>query len=278
MDDYFLTFIYPNLNQLIMFIDAHSHLSSYGENIPSVIAMARSVGVKHIIAVGSTYNSSEGALKCSREYPDFVHPAVGISYRFAKRDEPLEKLLGDVKKIDALVKNEKRIIAIGEIGIDTGITLQRRYGDQVRIFREQLEIAQKYRKGVIVHSFSDPNLINTEREALKILAEYDVKPVVMHFFQAREEEDVKAAVDAGYYFSVAPQDVYGNLNDKSEAVVSQIDPSKLIIETDGPRGENIWPDVLPLVAKTVAKIKKKDAEEMEKILYDNAQKIYFDNL
>jgi len=274
------------------YIDVHSHLSSYPD-VDGVVKRARLAGIEKIISVGVNYKRSKEALQLSKIYPGIVFPAVGISYGFAgkrkpyeteehflQRYKPLDLLLKEVEDIEKLLKIEgKKIVAIGEIGIDTGITKEDRYEDQKVIFRKFLELAEQYRKGVMVHSFSSAGYSNSERDALEILSCYNIKPIIMHFFQGGKEE-TKIAIDMGCYFSVAPRDVSGNLYSSVERVVKQVDIRKLVIESDGPRPKDgvinfdIQPDVLPKIVENIATIKRKNVEETRCILYENAEKLF----
>jgi len=279
-------------------IDTHSHLYTHIHyNPPSlddVIKNAKHVGVERVIVCGSNYKTSEKAISLSDRYNGFIYPAVGVSYNFARLRNPeeplgqylqqhksLRQLLKEVNDIEELIKKrQNKIVAIGEIGIDTGITKENRYVDQIRIFEECLKLAEKYRKGISVHSFSKEGYRNSERDALEILSDYNIKPVVMHFFQGSKEE-TEEAVKRGYYISVAPSGRNADLDERMKKVVERTPLESLLVESDGPRPVNgiidlnIQPSLLPVLIEKTSEIKKRDVGEVGRALHENAERLFF---
>ena len=80
----------------------------------------------------------------------------------------------------------------------------------------------------------------------------------------------------GFYFAIAPNVVY---NKKKQRLIERVPIENLLTETDcpylGPKpGERNDPRNIPIAVKKIAEIKKMDEEQVRKILFENAKKIF----
>lgn len=81
---------------------------------------------------------------------------------------------------------------IGEIGLDYACKADRQV--QEHIFREQLSIAQRLRKPVVVHC------VKAFEPMMKILSEHQLRAVIFHGFIGSPQQ-AEQAIKRGYYLS-----------------------------------------------------------------------------
>lgn len=243
-----------------MLIDSHCHLlSTEYENVDTEIQKAISNNVKKIIINGIDVITSKEAVELSKKYEE-VYAAVGIGP---------EDILGitddDIKIIDSLCNN-KKVVAIGEIGLDYYWTKENKY-DQIKVLKRMLEIANKHKLPVIVH--------NREATAdiYKYLKEYNVVGI-MHCFSG-SVESAREFIKLGFLIGVGGIVTFKNAK-KIKEVVKDIPLSSISTETDSPyltpephRGEKNNPVNLKYIVKKIAEIKNISEQEVMDVTAKN---------
>ncbi|MEM2122212.1 MAG: TatD family hydrolase, partial [Candidatus Bathyarchaeia archaeon] len=126
-------------------VDTHAHLDwrDFDEDRFDVIKRAFDRGVKGIVNVGYSLESSMKALELARSNPG-IYAAVGI--------HPHEASLVNSETMESLSRLclDPKVVAIGEIGLDYYRTLSSR-SVQVSAFKDQLELASTLDLPVIIH-------------------------------------------------------------------------------------------------------------------------------
>lgn len=202
-------------------IDTHAHLNlkDFDEDRQKVIESALSNGVEKIINVGFDLKSSQKSIELTEEFEQ-IYAAVGFHPHDAK--DLNEKSL---KKIEKLA-NHPKVVAIGEIGLDFYRNLSSRE-DQIRAFREQIELAKNLNLPIVVHS----------REAhdrtLEILKDTDAQQTggVLHSFTGNADH-AKMVQDMGFYFGFNGMLTYKE--SKTVQVARGVPIDSILIETDCP--------------------------------------------
>ena len=116
---------------------------------------------------------------------------------------------------------------IGEIGLDfsrEGIAFQ---NEQISVLREILEELRGKKKIISVHSRK------AEKNLLELLAEYDIKNVIFHWYTGPVGL-IDNILDRGYYFSVNEAMC---LSKNGRAIIEKIPKDKILTETDAPYNE-----------------------------------------
>ncbi|MCQ2056442.1 MAG: TatD family hydrolase [archaeon] len=127
----------------------------------------------------------------------------------------------NISELESILKADSRA-NVGEIGLDFGkVSLE----DQIALFREQLELAEKYDRIVSVH------MVKCESEMLRILKEYSIR-TILHSFTGPESY-VKSFARCGCYFSVSPL-IFRKQPEKIRSVLTSVPEDRLLIETDDP--------------------------------------------
>jgi TatD DNase family protein len=133
----------------------------------------------------------------------------------------------------------------------------------MRVFREQLELAEKMVKPVQVHSRG------AAMECLEVLSTLRVPSVQLHWFQ--EESLVRGANDRGYYVSFGPALLFSK---KLRRMARAWGTDRILVESDGPVGFDPLggaggPLLVPSVAFELARLGRSTFEETVSTLRSN---------
>lgn len=255
-----------------MIIDTHVHLDDdrYKEDLEDVLNRAKEGGVLKFIIPAADPDTLEKAVKITKNY-DSVYFAVGVHpYDMDKMDEVnFEKYILDEK-----------CVAIGECGLDyfrlEGSDEEKSQikQKQKEVFVEQIEIAKKYKKPLIVH------IRDASKDAKELLLETNAKEVggVLHCFNA--DEELLSLADEGFYFGIGGVVTFKNAK-KLVNVLPKIPKEKLLVETDAPyltptphRGSRNEPLYTKLVVEKVAELLGDSSKEIEDLTTTNAMKLF----
>lgn len=234
-------------------IDTHAHIDSTFCDINGEVLIA-------VILAGSSIEASKNNILLAREYP-ILHPAVGI--------HP-QDVADDVNLLEVLVKNPN-VIAVGECGLEFLGEVDKE--KQEKVFRKQIELAQKYQKPLIIHARKAVD------EVIQILSEYENLRGVIHCYTGGKKRVKKVlALKGEWYFGID-----GNLTYEVglEEVVKEIPRDRLLAETDSPlltpepfRGQENRPEYVKYVYQKIADIWGESFEVTEKIIDANARKLF----
>lgn len=249
------------------FFDSHSHFNDekFKDDMEEIIKLVYENNITKTICVGYNLKQSEKALEIA-EKNKFIYATCGIS------PNDIEDFCEDkLNKIEQLAKNSK-VVAIGEIGLDYYWNKDNK-NKQKELFIKQIEIANKLNKPISIHT----------REAvcdtLEIIKKYPVVQKGIFHCCPLNKELIKEGLKLGYYISFSGNITFKNA--KSEEAVSIVPNDRILIETDSPylspepfRGKRNDPRNVKLVAKKISEIKKISLEEVAKLTYENANRIY----
>ena len=229
--------------------------------VQDVFREARRRGVVNIIECGDSIETSKEVSKYASEFYNLVYAAVGIHPQ--NDDEFNEK---NMIILENLIKR-KGVVAIGEIGLDYHFpnTDKER---QIKLFRRQLSLAEKYNLPVIVHSR------DAIQDTYDILKEYQVKGVI-HCFSGSLEM-AKLFIRLGFYLGIGGAVTFNNSLNLVD-VVKNIRLECLLLETDSPfmspvplRGSKNVPWNVSYVAEKIADIKEMYSIDVVRTTTNNA--------
>ncbi|MHC4295578.1 MAG: TatD family hydrolase, partial [Planctomycetota bacterium] len=167
-------------------IDTHCHLchGRLRNQVDDVLARAQAAGVTAVICAAANLHESKAALGLARRRPD-VYCLAGIHPHDAKEAPP-----DYLRKIEQLA-SEGENVGIGEIGLDYHYNYSPPI-EQQRVFAEQLELAGRIGKKIVVHTREAFD------ETMGILADSGVcgDDVIFHSWTAGES-DIRRALDFG---------------------------------------------------------------------------------
>ena len=247
-----------------MLVDTHCHLfHQYYDNIDEVLENARRCEVGAVIVNGTNSLDNREVLELVSKY-DMVYGALGIQPE--EIDDTWEDTLRFIEKHIC----DDKILAVGEIGLDYHYDCDRNL--QKQVFRRQLEIAEKYKKPVIVHSR------DCIQETYDILKEYDVKGI-MHCYSGSVEMATKF-IKIGFYLGIGGISTFKNAS-KVVEVIKRVPLEYIVLETDSPylspepyRGKKNEPANILFVFNKICEIKELDVERAKMVLHANLLSLF----
>ncbi len=272
--------------------DTHSHLNfaAFTDDWKEVADRAIAAGVDKMMVVGTDLATSKRAVEMAQEH-DALYAAVGIHPHHCKALLPNSnvktQMLDLIHGLTDLL-NEEKVLAVGEIGIDYHEYKKSKYDAvledkmeillevQRELFSQQLLLAQKVDKPVIIHSREAGGEVLDLISIFKTSSTSQIKGV-FHCFEGSKKY-LKSVLEAGFYVSFT-----GNITfipDRAE--VSTLVPlDKLLLETDCPymspqpfRGERNEPKNVMEVAKKHAQVRNISLDQVIQHTTYNARKLF----
>jgi len=250
--------------------DTHAHLfyPDYADELDDVLARAIEAGVEKIIVPATDLASSAKVVELTKKY-DIIYGTVGVhpldSKEWTKEWLPL---------LEETVKNNPKIVAIGEIGLDYYYDYSPR-SKQMEAFRDQLELAIKLDLPVVIHNR------DSDDDMMEIIREYTPKGLraQFHCFNAPLEHALEY-VRMGHMISFTGNITFKKLEDLRR-LAARIHPEHLLLETDSPfmtpvpyRGKRNEPAHVKFVAEELAKQHHLTVEDIARITAFNAWRFF----
>ncbi len=250
------------------FIDTHTHIDMIEDiSIEEIIEKSTQAGVKKLIIPSADEKSFAGILDICEKYEN-VFCMLGVFPEEVKTWN--DKTEENIKN---LAKNNKKVVGIGEIGLDY-------YWDtsfcelQKEIFIKQIKLANELNLPIDVHDRE------AHKDTFDILKEYNKSSdVILHCFSG-SVEFANECVKQGWYLSLGGVVTFKNAK-KMKDVATEISLEHLMLETDAPylapvpfRGKTNEPCYVPYIAQEIANLKNCTVEEVAEITTKNAEKVF----
>ena len=225
-----------------MLFDSHTHLNlaAFDSDRDELIKNYLKKGL-FLVNVGTCFQTSKKAIEIAEEYQNCwasvgLHPAHTFPVPLNQLDKnEITSLVVEEfdSKFEDLIRHNKKVVAIGECGLDynylkdSSIEKQEEFKImQEKEFRKQIKIAQKYDLPLILH------LRDLYKEALGILKENNyLGKAVFHFFTGPLEDLKLILQNPQYFIGFSGVITYGN---KLDEVLKDIPLERILIETDAP--------------------------------------------
>lgn len=250
-------------------VDSHAHLELEPlVNDPAgIMQRATDAGVIAVITVGIDLADARAALEIADAFEN-VFAAVGFHPHNAK--DVTELFMHDMERI----AGHPKVVAYGEIGLDFFRNLSPA-SVQRSVFSEQLQLAKGIGKPVVIH------LRDAYRVGLDLIEKLAPFPAggVVHCFSG-DADDAARVLDLGFHVSI-PGTVTYRKNDTLRAVVRDLPPDRILLETDCPflspeplRGRTNEPSHMVHTAREVARIRGVSLPEIAEITTRNAVRLF----
>ena len=248
-----------------MFIDTHCHLSSeFYSDIPEVILEDEKAGMSQIIASFCEIDTVNDVCTFVDNY-NIVYATIGFH-----PDQASKYTDADLLKLRELCLKYKKIVGIGEIGLDYHYGKENR-DEQIILFKKQLDLASELNLPVVIHSR------DATKDTVDILKEYSLNGVI-HCFSG-SLEIAKEYIKMGFLLGIGG--VVTFKNSKLPLVVREIPLESIVLETDSPyltptpyRGSVNSSKYIPIIAEKIAEIKKISTSEVASVTTNNALKLF----
>lgn len=253
------------------FIDTHCHFDfpPFTGDEANSLARAAEAGVTGII-VPATEAANFARVTALADEHDALYAALGLHPIVIENhtDACLEKLE------EALKTRPKKLLAIGEIGLD----LYRddpQFDRQEQILDAQLKLAKRYHLPVILHSrrTHDKLAMHLKRHNLP-------KTGVVHGF-AGSLQQAQRFIDLGYCLGVGGTITYPRAS-KTRDVIAQLPLSSLLLETDAPdmplngfQGQPNRPERVAKVFDTLCELRPEAPDVIAAAILDNTRRLFF---
>lgn len=269
---------------MLRLVDSHCHLHfpAYDTDRDAVLARMREQGIA-AITVGTNATTSKSGIAFAEQHPD-IFATVGyhpehLTSDFVPDDEPHEADPYTIESIAAIARSSKKVVAIGETGLDFyRIDKDRDHAAaknaQEEALLEHIQLANELKLPVVIHC----------REALTRLAEIiKAHPIqgVVHCFTGTWDE-AKPLLDLGLHLSFtgiitfAPKKV-GDIH----TVVKHMPLNQMLVETDAPwlapepyRGKRNEPSYVTHVAEHIAMLRNTSVDEIAHQTTANATTLF----
>ncbi len=263
-------------------VDVHCHLQfhAFKKDYDKVIKKALDDGVETIINSGTSIESSLKAVELAEKYEN-LYAIVGIHPHHADKIEP-----GWDKEILKIAKSSKKVVGIGEIGLDyysyatNGIVEPKL---QKEVFIRQIEIANELGLPLQIHNRQ------AGEDIIKILDQHKSliknNPPGMFHCMSGGLDFLNHVIERGFYVGFDGNISYAGIakgqNTSLAELVKNAPIDRIVAETDAPfltpepeRGSRNEPSYVIIVGEFIAKIKGLQAKDIEVQTTQNAKKIF----
>ncbi len=252
-----------------MFVDTHAHLfyHNFKGELDNIIQRAKENQVDYIIVPSTDFNTAKQTLDLTEKY-DMVYGAVGIHPHDTKDWD--KRFLSNIEEI---AKHDK-INAVGEIGLDYYYDYSPKE-DQIRAFKDQIELALKLNLPVIIHNRE------ADEDIMKIISSYcgTGLKAQFHCFSG-PIENARDLVRQHHFLSFT-----GNITFKKaeelQNILKKVSLEHLLLETDSPfmtpvphRGTRNEPAYVKIVAQKIAEVHNMPLEDIARITSFNAFRMF----
>ncbi len=249
-----------------MWIDIHAHLYEYSNReLETVLSEAHSAGVEYVVSTAVSVETSVIVVQQCSTF-DQIFGATGIS----PFDVPSlnSSWLDD---LSSLIKH-KKIVAIGEIGIDNSNPRYPPLEKQLPVFEKQLDLAVEHNLPVIIHSRG------IEQTALEICKQHSVKSALFHCYTG-DATTLQNIITTGYMVSFSGIITFNKSNLPELAKATPL--NQIFIETDSPyltpvpyRGRKNTPAMVKIIGEKIAEIHGISFLQLQEQLSENFKKFF----
>ena len=254
------------------FFDSHAHLDDekFNEDRDVLIEKIHNEDIEKFVSAGYSLESSKRAIELSKKY-EFIYATCGISPNdIPQTEEELWKKLDEIRKI---AKESSKVVAIGEIGLDYYWNKENKEL-QREAFIEQIKIANELELPIVIHTR------DAIMDTIEILKQNEVKKKGIFHCCPLNRELVKEGLKLGFYISFAGPVTFKNSKNADE-IIEMVPNDRILIETDSPylspeplRGRRNDPRNVKYIAKKIAEVKNIEIEDIARITFNNAMKIF----
>ena len=251
------------------FIDSHAHLAGEGFDADreGVLDQLRSAGGVGVVCIGESLAAAVGARRLAEAHPGVVWWTAGIHPHDAAGYDPAR----DMPALEAAMR--AGAVAIGECGLDYHYDHSPRL-QQRRAFADQLAIAQRERKAVVVHSreaAEDTAVMVREAGAAGIVG-------VLHCHTGPHPL-AEAALAAGWYISFSGVVTFRKWEDLD--LLRLVPEDRLLLESDSPylapvpyRGKRNEPAWCAYTLERLAQVREVDVGRLGAAVVRNTRRCF----
>lgn len=246
--------------------DTHAHYDdeAFQDDLEGLLSAFPDSGISGVVSCGVNEESSKRNIELAHKY-GFIYAAVG--YHGLSTEDLTDNYLEAIKAL----AQDKRVVAIGEIGLDYHYEKETK-DLQIKIFREQIKLANKLNLPVIVHDRE------AHEDTLNILKELKPKGV-LHCFTG-SVETAREIIKLGMYIGLGGAVTFKNAV-KPVEVAKIVPEDRLVLETDAPymspvpfRGKRCTSLLIPYTAQKIAEVRNTEVQALLDATDRNARELF----
>ncbi|MEI8174328.1 MAG: TatD family hydrolase [bacterium] len=291
------------------YIDIHSHINFKAFDEDGDLVLNRALdNDTWIINVGTQLDTSKKAIEVAEKYKEGVYAIIGLHPIHTGESHHDEEELGEGGKeftsrgeifnkdfYGEFFKNKKKnkkIVGIGECGLDYYRCTPESILRQKEAFINQIEFANYFNKPLMLHIRNNSDVsvqvgdkvLNAYADTIEILKRYAKVKGVVHFFEG-SLENAKDFMALGFMISFTGAITYPpRKNGKGcnyVELIKDIPLNMILTDTDSPymapvpyRGKRNEPSYVKEIVKKIAEIKDLPEEEVAKAIVENARVLF----
>ena len=251
-------------------IDSHCHLDHEHllSDLNNVIQRSKDIGIEKLLTISTSFKSFSKVKEIVNK-DEIIYGTIGIHPHETDND------IIDIEFIIKSLKENKKIIGIGETGLDFYYNNSDKE-KQLNSFKIHIEASLKANVPLIIHSR------NAEEETFNTLNEYKNQKlkILMHCFTGSKKFAEKL-LNFNTFFSASGIITFKNAIDLQNTF-NFLPLDKILIETDSPflapvpnRGKKNEPSFIDFTAAKLADIKNIEKSELIKITTNNFNNLFF---
>lgn len=252
-----------------MIFDSHAHYddAQFDEDRMDVLSHLKDAGVAKVVNISNGWDDLLKTLELIKQVP-FLYGTVGIHpCKVSELNDERMEQMRDFCSGD-------KIVAVGEIGLDY-YWMSDPKEVQKEWFIRQLRLAKEVNLPVVIHSR------DASQDTFDIMkAEHaGTTGGVIHCYSGSVEM-AREYVKMGYFLGIGGVVTFKN-SKTLKKVAAEISLEHIVIETDCPylaptpyRGKRNSSAYLPMVVEEIARLRGISTEEVERVTYENAMRLY----
>lgn len=255
-----------------MFIDSHCHFDfpPFIDDLSGSLQKMRDKHVTYAIIPAVSADRFSNIQTLTHLHPP-LYGALGLHPIYPHQQQDLDLL-------EAALQHEqqcrtKRIVAIGEIGLDNYVPTPI-LSQQLHFLHAQLAFAKQYHYPVILHSR------RSHSDLLKVLKQAKLPcGGVVHGFSGSYEEAMQF-IKLGYYIGVGGVISYARAQ-KTRSAISRLPLSHLLLETDAPdmplfgqQGHANRPEYITQVFEVLTQLRSEPTEVIQATIWTNTLTLF----
>ncbi len=252
-----------------MIFETHAHYDddAYDSDRDSIIRLLKEEEIAPVVNVGASLTSTESSVELAHKY-GHVYAAVGVH-----PSDCADLTEKDMEWIKSLC-SDKKVVAIGEIGLDYHYDEPERE-IQKTWFERQLRLAKEVNLPIIVHSR------DAAADTLNILSKEEHKGLkgIIHCF-SYSLEIAQEYVKMGYLIGIGGVVTFKN-GRKLHEIARTIPLENIVVETDCPylapepyRGRRNSSAYLTYIIERIASLRNAEYDQIERAAYENAAALF----
>ena len=254
------------------YFDTHAHYDDeqFKEDREEVLNKIFNAGVTKCINMGCDIKSSKTAVEIANNH-DYIYSAVGLHPEEIPQNE--EEMLKTISQIKELATKNKKVVAIGEIGLDYYWRQDNKELQKVA-FIKQIELANELKLPVSIHTRDAID------DMIAIIRKYKIENSGVLHCCPFNRELVRHGLENGLYIGFGGTSTFKSSKNAKE-IVNMVPEDRILIETDSPylspepkRGTKNDSSNLKYVVEKLAEYKEIEPEQMAKLTYENATRLF----